>query len=268
MRLAQRARLQALRFGTKFYTGWPAVGLEPGADGGAHRVVTEVGDVVARTVIVATGVEYRRLGVDSLEELVGRDVHYGAAMAASREMEGRDVVVVGGGNSAGQAAVHLARFARSVSVVVRRDDLSTTMSAYLVQELDANPRITVYGRAQVVDGGGEGRLEWLEFEHRDTGRRKRMDAGGLFLLIGAEPHCDWLPAELSRDERGFVLTGRAVPQERWVEDLPPAALATSVPGIFATGDIRSGSMKRVASATGEGASVVSLVHGFLDADRR
>ncbi|WP_151523811.1 FAD-dependent oxidoreductase [Serinicoccus kebangsaanensis] len=268
MRLAQRARLQAIRFGTQFYTGWPAVELVPGRDGQPHRVVTEGGDVRARTVVIATGVEYRRLGIDSLEELVGRGVHYGAAMAASREMEGRDVVVVGGGNSAGQAAVHLARFARSVAVVVRRDDLSATMSAYLIKELDANPRITVYGRAQVVDGGGEDRLEWLEFEHRDKEHRKRLEVGGLFLLIGAEPHCDWLPQELARDERGFVLTGRQVPQERWEEELPPTPLTTSVPGVFAAGDIRAGSMKRVASATGEGASVVSLVHGYLDEQRR
>ena len=264
MRLAQRARTQAIRFGTQFYTGWPAVDLVPG-EHGPHRVVTEGGDVVARTVVVATGVEYRRLGVAPLEELVGRGVYYGAAMAASREMEGRDVVVVGGGNSAGQAAVHLARFARTVTVVVRRDDLSSTMSAYLVAELDANPRITVHGRAQVVDGGGDDRLEWLELEQRGTGARTRVEVGGLFLLIGAEPHCEWLPPELARDERGFVLTGRQVPQQRWVEQLPPPPLATSVPGIFAAGDIRAGSMKRVASATGEGASVVSLVHGYLDA---
>ncbi|GAA4884924.1 FAD-dependent oxidoreductase [Serinicoccus chungangensis] len=263
MRLAQRARTQAIRFGTQFYTGWPAVDLVPG-EPGPHRVVTEGGDVVARTVVVATGVEYRRLGVAPLEELVGRGVYYGAAMAASREMEGRDVVV-GGGNSAGQAAVHLARFARTVTVVVRRDDLSSTMSAYLVAELDANPRITVHGRGQVVDGGGDDRLEWLELEQRGTGVRTRVEVGGLFLLIGAEPHCEWLPPELARDERGFVLTGRQVPQQRWVEQLPPPPLATSVPGIFAAGDIRAGSMKRVASATGEGASVVSLVHGYLDA---
>ncbi|OLT17862.1 thioredoxin reductase [Serinicoccus sp. CUA-874] len=268
MRLGQRARLQAIRFGTQFYTGWPAVELVPGADGAPHRVVTEGGDVLARAVVIATGVEYRRLGIESLEELVGRGVHYGAAMAAAREMEGRDVVVVGGGNSAGQAAVHLARFARSVSVVVRRDDLSSTMSAYLTQELDANPRITVYGRAQVVDGGGDDRLEWLELEHTDTEHRQRIEVGGLFLLIGAEPHCDWLPPELALDERGFVLTGRQVPQEQWLEDLPPAPQTTSVPGIFAAGDVRAGSMKRVASATGEGASVVSLVHGYLDEQRR
>ena len=264
MRLAHRARLQALRFGTQFYTGWPAEGLVVGEDGEPHRVITEGGDVRGRTVVIATGVDYRRLGIDSLENLVGKGVHYGAAMAASREMEGRDVVVVGGGNSAGQAAVHLARFARSVSVVVRRDDLSSTMSSYLIQELDANPRITVYGRAQVVDGGGDDRLEWLEFSHKDEEHTKRMEVGGLFLLIGAEPHCEWLPRELARDERGFVLSGRQVPTEQWADELPPSPLATSLPGVFAVGDIRAGSMKRVASATGEGASVVSLIHGYLE----
>ena len=266
MRLAQRARTQALRFGTRFFTGWPVTALTPGADGGPHVVHTDGGDVRARAVLVSTGVDYRRLGVDSIEELVGRGVYYGAAMAAARELAGGHIVVVGGGNSAGQAAVHAARFAREVTVVVRRPDLTSTMSAYLIQEIAANPRITVRGSARVVDGGPDdlGQLAWVCLEDVTNGAQERVEARGLFLLLGAAPECDWLPDAVLRDERGFVLTGPDVPREHWVAGSPPAELATSVPGIFAAGDIRAGSMKRVAAATGEGASVVSLVHAWLD----
>jgi thioredoxin reductase (NADPH) len=264
MRLAQRARIQAIRFGTRFFTGWPVVALEPGLDGVPHVVRTEGGEVHARAVVIATGVTYRRIGIESIDNRIGLGVHYGAAMSAAREMEGGDVIVVGGGNSAGQAAVHLARFARSVTIMVHRLDLSSTMSHYLVTEIDSNPRITVLASSRIVDGGGEGRLEWVDIEDLTSGEVHRLDLRGLFLLLGAHPGCNWLPDAVARDERGFVLTGRDVPVESWVDGLPPAYLATTVPGIFATGDIRSGSMKRVASASGEGASVVSLVHTWLE----
>jgi len=214
-------------------------------------------------VLISTGVAYRRLGVEPLEDLVGAGVHYGAAVSAAREMEGRDVVVVGGGNSAGQAAIHLARFARSVTIVVRRPDLEATMSAYLIREMSFNPVISVRGRTTVVGGGGDGRLEWIVERDLDTGAEVRREVGGLFLLLGAEPHCDWIPPQVCRDGRGFVLTGRDIPKDRWVDGTPPANLETTVPGIFAAGDVRGGSMKRVAAASGEGASVVPLVHEFL-----
>jgi thioredoxin reductase (NADPH) len=266
MRLAQRARAQALRFGTQFFTGWPATGVEiGGGPEGSHRVRTDGGDVCARTLVIASGVNYRRLDVPALEDLIGRGVIYGAAMTASRDMTGGDVYVVGGGNSAGQAAVHLARFARSVTVVVRRPDLAETMSDYLIQELRWNPRIHVRGDTEVVDGGpGEdGQLGWLTVRSVSSGAQERVAARGLFLLIGADPHCHWLPDAVARDDGGYVLTGREVPREAWVEGRPPAELTTTVPGIFAVGDVRSGSVKRVASATGEGATVVSRIHAHL-----
>jgi len=184
-------------------------------------------------------------------------------MTAAREMEGYDVVVVGGGNSAGQAAIHLARFAASVTILVRRPGLAETMSSYLVNEIRYNSRITVQPCSEVVGAGGDGRLEWLDVRDTTTGSVARREARGLFLLLGAEPHCDWLPAAVARDERGFVLTGRDVPKDRWTDGLPPDNLATTVPGVFAVGDLRSGSMKRVAAASGEGASVVPLVHTWL-----
>ncbi|MCR1786488.1 FAD-dependent oxidoreductase [Nocardioides carbamazepini] len=265
-RLGQRARTQAIRFGARFFTGWPVVELRPGADGAPHTLVTDGGEVRARSVLVASGVAYRRLGVAPLEDLVGAGVHYGAAMTAAREMEDRDVYVVGGGNSAGQAAVHLSRFARSVTILIRREDLAATMSTYLIDEISWNPRIDVRPCTEIIDGGPDdsGQLGWLQLCDVRTRQEERVAAGGLFLLIGAAPHCDWLPADVQRDEHGFVLTGREVPTECWVAGLPPENLGTCVPGVFAAGDIRSGSMKRVASASGEGASAVSLVHGYLE----
>jgi thioredoxin reductase (NADPH) len=263
MRLAQRARNQALRFGTDFFTGQVVEELRVGRDHAPHVLCTDSGEVRARSVVVASGIAYRKLRVEPIEELVGAGVYYGAAMTAAREMEDQDVFVVGGGNSAGQAAVHLARFARSVTLLVRRPDLAGTMSSYLVGEIEYNPRISVRTCTTVVDGGGDGRLEWLGLCDVRTGETERVPAYGLFLLLGAEPHCDWLPPDVARDEHGFVLTGRDVPRERWVDGLPPESLATAVPGVFAAGDVRSGSMKRVASASGEGASVVALVHAWL-----
>jgi thioredoxin reductase (NADPH) len=263
MRLAQRARNQAIRFGTRFFTGWPALALEPGVDGGPHRIRTEGGDVLARAVVISTGVDYRRLGIQPLEDLVGNGVHYGAAVSAAREVEGYDVVVVGGGNSAGQAAIHLSRFARSVTILIRRPDLSATMSDYLVREIQYNNVIRVQPCAQVVDGGGDGRLGWVTVRDLNTGEETRRDISGLFLLLGAEPGCGWLPDAVCRDDHGFVLTGRDIPKHLWVQGSPPANLETSVPGIFAAGDVRAGSMKRVATASGEGASVVPSVHAYL-----
>jgi thioredoxin reductase (NADPH) len=264
MRLAQRARNQAIRFGTQFFTGWPVVRLEVGAPGEPHVVCTDGGDVRARAVVIASGVSYRKLGVESIDKLVGSGVNYGAAMTAAREMEGIDVYVVGGGNSAGQAAIHLSRFARSVTILVRRPDLTATMSSYLIGEIQFNPRIRVEGCRCVVDGGGNGRLEWIEVEDTSTGERTRRETGGLFLLLGAVAHCEWLPREVARDPNGFVLTGRDVPTTAWRDGLPPENLETTVPGVFAVGDIRTGSMKRVASASGEGASVIPLVHAWLE----
>ena len=262
MRLAQRARNQAIRFGTRFFTGWEVTSFGPCDHGDHHVVRTDGGDIHARAVVVATGVHYRKLGIEPLERLVGQGVFYGSAMSAARELEGQDVVVVGGGNSAGQAAIHLARFARSVTILVRRAGLEETMSQYLINEIEWNPRVSVRANSEVCDGGGDGRLEWLDVRERSAGAVERVAVGGLFLLLGAEPHCDWLPTDVARDERGFVLTGRDVPTEEWQDGLPPANLATTVPGVFAVGDIRAGSMKRVAAASGEGASVVPLVHSL------
>lgn len=264
MRLAQRARSQAIRFGARIFAGQEVTGLRIGAGpDGCHIVELGADTVRGRTVLIATGVDYRRLGVEPIEELLSRGVNYGPAASTSREIKHKDVYVVGGGNSAGQAAVHLSRFAKHVTILVRREGLAATMSSYLIREIEGNPRITVRPRTIVTDGGGEGHLEWLTLSDVDSGSEERVDAAGLYLLLGARPTCHWLPPEVARDEHGFVLAGADTPWQSWQGGRPPEPYATTVPGIYVAGDIRCGSMKRVASASGEGAGVVPLVHAFL-----
>ncbi len=265
MRLAERARMQAMRFGTRFHTGVVVSDLVAGTDGAAHLLRTDGGDIRARAVVVATGVTYRRLPVTGIDDLIGRGVFYGSALSMARETEGGHAVVVGGGNSAGQAALHLARFAARVTIAVRRPGLEETMSAYLIREIEANHRITVRPGCEVVDGGGAGRLEWVVTRDTGTHDESRLDCDGLFLLLGAQPRCSWLPPEVLLDEGGYVLTGPDLPREHWADGAPPSTYATPVPGVFAVGDIRHGSLKRVATASGEGAAVVSAIHEWLSA---
>ena len=225
---------------------------------------TAGGDIRARAVVIATGAAYRKLPVPVIDALTGWGAFYGSAMTAAREMEGLDVVVVGGGNSAGQAALHLARFARTVTIAVRRPGLEETMSRYLIDEIEYNPRVDVHPCTEVIDGGGAGRLEWIDLCDTVTREVTRRRCDGLFLLLGADPRCEWLPDDLALDDRGFMFTGRDVPQESWRGDLPPESLATSIPGVFTVDDVHSGSMKRMAAASGEGSSVVPLVHAYLE----
>ena len=178
-------------------------------------------------------------------------------------MEGEDVVVLGAGNSGGQAAVDLARYAERVTIVTRGASLSATMSAYLEHEIDVNPRIEVQTDSEIVGGGGDGELEWLEICRRAIGERLRVDASGLFVLIGTENRTSWLPAVVQRDDHGFVLTGPDVDLAAWPLSRPPYAFETSVPGIFAAGDVRANDVKRVAAAVGEGAITVPMVHKYL-----
>lgn len=188
-----------------------------------------------------------------------------SAVTAAREYACAKTIVVGGGNSAGQSALHLARFADQVTILVRRDGLQETMSQYLIDQIEANPRVRVIASSRIIDGGAaDGRLSHVDVERIGAGSVTRLEVDWLFLLLGAEAHCGWLPKELALDEHGFVLTGRDTPPKSWVGEVPPEELATTVGGIFAVGDTRSGSMKRVAAAVGEGASVVPMVHRWLD----
>jgi thioredoxin reductase (NADPH) len=230
--------------------------------------LSDGGEVAARAVILATGVAWRRLGVPALEALAGSGVFYGAAGTEARAVRGEDVFVVGAGNSAGQAALHLARFAASVTIVAVERDLGERMSDYLVQQIEATPNVTHRMRHEVVDGHGRGRLEGLTLRDRDSGETTAVDASAVFVLIGAEPRTDWLHGVVERDERGYVLTGRDLveggrPPTGWPLQRAPLLLETSLPGVFAAGDVRYRSVKRVASAVGEGAIAVQLVHEYL-----
>ncbi|MCB4208556.1 FAD-dependent oxidoreductase [Arthrobacter sp. UM1] len=266
MRLTQRARTQASRFGASFFSVSPVSSLRKDDDDGLFRLTVRGTEFRARSVLISAGVTYRRLGVPALEEFEGAGVYYGAAAATARKMQGRHVFVVGGGNSAGQAAIHLSRFAKAVTIVIRRDSLESTMSDYLIREINANYRISVKANSEVVGGGGEnGRLEWITLRSRVGSYATNHDipAAGLYLLLGAESESSWYPEELGTDEHGFVCTGSDVEQRLWIDGRPPQAFETSIPGLFAAGDIRANSMKRVASAAGEGATIVPLVHRYL-----
>nr|CAA9331322.1 MAG: Thioredoxin reductase [uncultured Nocardioidaceae bacterium] len=263
--LAQRGYQQAWVFGARFCLMRDVAQLRRNAD----RFVAELGDVgevSARAVIVSSGVSYRRLGVPSLEELSGKGVHYGASVSAGHALTGLDAAVVGGGNSAGQAVLHLARYCRRVHLVVRGPDLTRSMSAYLIHAIAAEPVIEVHCDTEVVDGSGNGRLEGLTLRDRSSGRLRQIPAEGLFVMIGAQPRTDWLPTEVARDRFGFLLTGAdAAGSGSWPEARRPHPYETTVPGLFAVGDVRCGSVKRVASAVGGGSVVVSEVHEFLNA---
>ncbi|HZI96853.1 MAG TPA: FAD-dependent oxidoreductase [Actinomycetales bacterium] len=260
--LAQRGYQQAWVFGAHFVLMRDVTDLRPDA-GRFVATLGDVGDVSARAVVLSTGVTYRRLGIPELEALSGAGVFYGASVSEAHALAGRHVVVVGGGNSAGQAALHLARYAASVTLVVRSAALSDGMSAYLADEIAAVPGLVVRPGAEIVGGGGDGRLERVRLKDRATGEVDEIPAEGLFVMIGAEPRTGWLPEGLRRDVRGFVPTGADVAGADWPHERAPLPYETSVPGLFAVGDVRAGSVKRVASAVGEGSVVVSQVHEYL-----
>ena len=256
--LAQRAYQQAWLFGAQFRLTHRASALEPRGD--RHVVGTDAGvEIAARAVVLALGVEYRRLDAPGLTELEGAGVFYGASMSEAQALAGDQVYIVGGGNSSGQAALHLARYACKVRILVRGPGLAATMSQYLIEAIDRDPNIEVRPQTEVVAAIGEGRLERLEL--RTPAGRETVPAAALIVLIGARPNTEWLPDEIARDEWGYVPTGPGVPG--WPLERSPLALETSLPGVFAAGDMRARAVKRVASAAGSGALAVSDVHAYL-----
>jgi thioredoxin reductase (NADPH) len=260
--LTFRAFEQALLFGTQFIFSHGATSLSR-QDGQQVITMADGAQVRAKAVIVAAGVSYRRLGIPALDRLVGRGVFYGAAGVEAPAMTGEQVYVIGGANSAGQAALHLAKFAAKVTLLVRGDSLEAGMSEYLITQLEATPNIAVRLRTQVVDGHGADRLEALVLEDGEAGTREDVPAAAVFVLIGAEPRTEWLDGAVARDEQGFVLTGRDLcPQLRSLER-QPLPYETSQPGVFAVGDVRHGAVMRVASAVGEGSVAVGSVHQYL-----
>jgi thioredoxin reductase (NADPH) len=208
------------------------------------------------------GVDYQRLDIPALEGLTGSGVFYGASASEAERFTNGEVFVVGGGNSAGQATLHLSRYAKSVTILVRGKTLAASMSQYLIQEIDAKPNIHLRYETEVVDGSGSGSLEALTLRDRGSGNTESVPADALFVLIGARPHTGWLPAEVARDDYGFVVTGSQ--GSSWTLERPPFMFESTMPGVFAVGDVRSGSVKRVASAAGEGSVAIQQVHQYLD----
>ena len=265
-RLAFAAFQQAWFFGTTFVFLREPESLAREED--HYRLGLSGGTSLAsRTVVITTGATYRRLGVPALEDLQGRGVFYGAGVTEAPAMRGRKAYVIGGGNSAGQAAMHLSKWARQVTILVRAPSLADSMSDYLIREIDAAPNVDVLYGVQVVDGAGTDRLESLVLEDRQTGTRRTVTADGLFVLIGSQPRTEWLGGSVARDQWGFILTGPDLPDGPGASvqpGRPPLTHETSLPGVFAAGDVRRGSVKRVASAVGEGAITIPAIHRYLE----
>jgi thioredoxin reductase (NADPH) len=261
--LAARAVAQASRFGAEMVLARSVVGLE--SRGPVRAVLLEgSGEIEARALVVATGVSYRSLDIAGLSDLTGRGVYYGATASEASQCQGDDVYIVGAANSAGQAALNLARYAKRVVILARGETLTTSMSQYLIEKISAVTNIEVRCRTEVVSCRGEGHLEALTLADRASDRVEEVQASWLFVFAGASPRTEWLGESVVRDDKGFVVTGpELVAAGRWSLPRPPFALETSLPGVFAAGDVRFDSMKRVASAVGEGAMSVYLVHRYL-----
>ena len=266
--LTERARRQAVKFGAELITTRDVVGPAGAPDIGGG--FADGGSISSHTVILATGVAYRQLPADGLDRLTGRGVYYGSALTEASSCKDQDIYIVGGANSAGQAAVYLSRSARSVTIVVRGRSLESSMSYYLIQQIDGIDNIHVRNCCEVIEAHGDDHLEQLVLRDSSTGETEKVEAGWLFVFIGAAPRTDWLDEVVIRDQRGFVLAGPDLTSasgelpEEWNLDRQPLHLETSVPGVFAAGDVRAESAKRVASAVGEGAMAVMLVHRYIE----
>jgi len=259
--LASRALKQAGRLGAEILVTRTVAGLDPAN----CRIHLDGGDVVrARTVILATGVSWRRLSIPGFDKLIGKGVYYGAARSEAASTQGLDIHLIGAGNSAGQAAMFFANHARSVTLVVRGDSLEKSMSRYLIDQLRAKSNIKTGLHSEVVAAHGDTHLTAIDIRDGAAGSVSRHECAGLFIFIGADAETDWLPAEVARDRRGYVLTGDdTVKAGRWRQDRDPYLLETSMPGVFACGDVRLSPVKRVASAVGEGSMAIAFVHKFL-----
>ena len=265
--LTRRAITQAQRFGVEFLAPQEVVSIKSEGQY-KHIKMADDSEVVARAIVLSTGVWYRKLDNESLDKYTGAGVYYGAATTEAIAFKGKPVYIVGGGNSAGQGAMYLSRTASEVVICVRRPDLSETMSQYLIDQIAKTPNITVMGCTEVVQGLGEEHLESLVLENMDTHEQKTVPAAGLFVFIGTKPLTDWMELDILKDPKGFIATGRdlgkyANYKSVWKEKREPYLLETCSPGIFAAGDVRAGAMNRVASAVGEGAMAVSFVHKYL-----
>ena len=267
--LASRAITQAQKFGAKMMVAHKVVELR--CERRPYQVVLDNGNnLAARAIVISTGAQYTRPPIDNLKDFEGRGVYYGATYIESQLCGGEDVIVIGGGNSAGQAAVYLSQSARKVHLLVRSGGLSNSMSRYLIQRITDNPGIEIHVRTEMIGLQGERDLERVCWVDRSTGESSTHEIRHVFIMAGASPRTDWLKGCVAMDDKGFILTGRdldgqseLIPPAAWTLKRPPQMLETSLPGVFAVGDVRAGNVKRVASAVGEGAIAIHLVHRAL-----
>jgi thioredoxin reductase (NADPH) len=265
--LARRGVAQARRFGVEIISPSEAVGVR--IDGPYKFVkLRDDSEISCRALLIATGVQWRKLDVPGVAELTGAGVYYGAATTEAVSCRDEDVYIVGGANSAGQAAMYLSKFAKRVVMLVRGPSLAATMSQYLIDQIAKTPSIQVEFHSQVVEACGQGRLEGISILCSSSGIAEKVPATSLFIFIGAMPNTNWLEGIVMRDEKGFILSGSDLmkdgkPPKGWQLDRPPGLLETNVPGIFVVGDVRKGSVKRVASGVGEGSIAIQFVHQYL-----
>jgi thioredoxin reductase (NADPH) len=265
--LSRRAMAQATRFGIDFLSPREVSSIEVKEEY-KHLKLTNGEELLTRSVVMAMGVDYRMLEADNLADFNGAGVYYGAASTEAQSCKNQDVYIVGGGNSAGQAAVYLSNYARNVYICIRKPDLTSSMSAYLIDQIAGISNIIVTPFTQITGAKGDDRIREIQLQNKNDQSEHWVELGALFIFIGAKPFTEWIPQGILRDSRGFVLTGRDLKahpefEKIWKEDRDPSHLETSVPGIFAAGDVRSGAMNRVASAVGEGAMSISMVHKYL-----
>ena len=265
--LTRRAMTQAARLGTEFLSPQTVKAIQQ-KDGYKRIVMEDAEEIITRSVIVTTGVDYRKLETPGMSQFTGAGIYYGAAMTEATACRDKEVYVVGGGNSAGQAAMYLSKFAKNVYILIRKDSLSYTMSAYLIEQIAGESNIHVMPKTEITQAHGSERLEQLDIQDLATGQTTRKPADALYIFIGAKPFTDWLGIDIIKDDKGFVETGRDLKlnsefDKIWKQKRDPYLLETSCPGVFAAGDVRAGAMNRVASAVGEGSMAISFVHKYL-----
>ncbi len=265
--LTRRAITQATRFGTEFLSPQDVKAIHE--KDGYKRIVLEGGNEInTRTVVITTGVDYRKLETKGVEDFTGAGIYYGAAMTEAASCKDKEVYIVGGGNSAGQAAMYLAKFARNVYIVIRKEDLTSSMSSYLIDQISVTPSIQILGKTEIKEAMGNGKLEQVKVGPINTGESETKQADALYIFIGSRPYTDWIGQEIIRNDKGFIETGRDAKSydtfgKIWKLQRDPYLLETSAHGIFAAGDVRANAMNRVASAVGEGSMAISFVHKYL-----
>jgi thioredoxin reductase (NADPH) len=265
--LTRRAVAQATRFGIELLSPQEVTGIDTE---GPYKTIhlADGSQLNTRAIIITTGVDYRKLPARGVADYTGAGIYYGAAMTEANACKNKQVYIVGGGNSAGQGAVYLSQFAQKVNILIRREDLSATMSSYLIDQINGIDNIEVHGRRQVMEASGDGHLEKLSIQNMEEQSTYEVHADALFIFIGARPYTDWVGTTVLRNQKGYIKTGKDLLNDEhfsklWKHDREPFLLETCLPGIFAAGDVRSGAMNRVASAVGEGAMAIKFVHEYL-----